>query len=207
MKSDYFNKFKSIIPQHFFEKKNINILEFGTEKGNTTSLFIEMCENNNGFVYSVDTVDYSSLFNNSKWKFINCRDDDFELVTQNIGKKTFDIICLDTIHTMDHVKKILLYYYKLLNINGIFLIDGISHLPYLKSNYRDNFYSEINNNEIFDFLINLKNNHDNSIDLDFTFQGSGVARITKFKDVSLLEKKTISRKKSFKNILRKLVAK
>lgn len=207
MKSDYYNKYKNIIPSHFFEKKNINILEFGVENGNTTSLFIEICENNDGFTYSIDTVDYSKLFSNSKWKFIKRRDDDYDYIGKNINDKKFDIICLDTIHTKEHVKKILYHYYKLLNINGIFLIDGISHLPYLKLNYRDNFYSEINNNEIFDFLINLKNNHSNSIDLDFSFQGSGVARITKFKDVSLFEKKIISRKKSFKNILRKLIVK
>ena len=66
-----------------------------------------------------------------------------------------------------------------LKVDGIFLIDGISHIPYLKMNYRDNFHSEINNKEIFDYLLELKNNLNNNIILDFSFQGSGVARLTK----------------------------
>ena len=44
MKSNYYYKYKNIIPYEFFNKENINILEFGVEKGNTTSLFIDISE-------------------------------------------------------------------------------------------------------------------------------------------------------------------
>ncbi len=204
MKSDYYHKYKNIIPKKFFVKKKINILEFGVEKGNTTSLFIELAEHNNGLIFSVDNIDYSKLYKNSKWHFINCRDDNFIKIKKIIGKKKFDIICLDTVHTKAHIKKILEYYFKYLNIGGIFLIDGICSLPYLKYNYRDNFYSEINNNETFNYLVSLKNNLNNKIDLDFSFEGSGVARIKKNRDCKLKEKKVLSRSKSFKNYIRKI---
>ena len=204
MKSDYYIKYKNIIPKHFFEKKNIKILEFGVENGHTTSLFLEICENNSGYVFSVDCENYSNLFNNYNWLFIESRDDNFKFIEEKIEKNFFDIICLDTIHTKKHVKKILKYYFKYLKIGGIFLIDGISHIPYLKMNYRDNFYSEINNKEIFDYLLSLKNNINNNISLDFSFEGSGVARIEKKKDINLVEKKIISRRKTSKSYLRKI---
>jgi len=181
MKSDYYNKYKNIIPQEFLNKENINILEFGVEKGNTTELFINLSEKNSGSTISVDVIDYADLFKSSNWQFIKSRDDDFEFLNSFILKKSFDIICLDTIHTKKHVKIILEHYFKFLKIGGIFLIDGTSSLPYLKFNYRDNFFSEINNNEIFNYLISLKNNSKNEIDLDFSFEGSGVARIKKKK--------------------------
>jgi hypothetical protein len=203
MKSDYYIKYKNIIPKHFFEKKNIKILEFGVENGHTTSLFLEMCENNTGSVFSVDCKNYSDLFNSSNWIFIESRDDNYKFIEDKIKNNYFDIICLDTIHTKKHVKKILNYYFKYLNIGGIFLIDGISHIPYLKMNYRDNFYSEINNKEIFDYLLSLKNNIQNNISLDFSFEGSGAARIKKKENTKLIEKKIISRSKTLKNYIRK----
>ena len=204
MKSDYYIKYKNIIPKHFFEKKNINILEFGVENGNTTSLFLEICEKNSGSVISVDHKDFSNLFNSSNWIFIESRDDNYKQIEDQIKNNSFDIICLDTIHTKEHVKKILEYYYKYLKVDGIFLIDGISHIPYLKMNYRDNFHSEINNKEIFDYLLELKNNLNNNIILDFSFQGSGVARLTKKENLALIEKKLVSREKTLKNYIRKI---
>lgn len=204
MESNYYYKYKNIIPHEFSNKENINILEFGVEKGNTTKLFIDLADKNNGSAISVDVIDCSHLFKNKNWKFVKSRDDNFEFINTFLTKKNFDIICLDTIHTKKHVKIILEYYFKFLKIGGIFLIDGISSLPYLKSNYRDNFFSEINNNEIFEYLIGLKNNTKNEIDLDFSFEGSGVARIRKNKDCMLKEQKLKSRSKSIKNFLRKI---
>jgi len=204
MKSNYYNKYKNIIPKHFFGKKNIKILEFGVETGQTTSLFIEICKKNEGSVISIDCKDYSKLFDSPNWKFINLRDDNFKEVEMIIKNIKFDIICLDTIHTKKHVKIILEHYFKFLKIGGIFLIDGVSSLPYLKSNYRDNFFSEVNNKETFEYLICLKNNTKNEIDLDFSFEGSGVARIKKDKDCILKEQKLKSRSNSLKNLLRKI---
>lgn len=204
MKSNYYIKYENIIPKHFFEKKNINILEFGVEKGQTTSLFLSICEKNEGSVISVDTLNFKNLFEDKNWTFINSRDDNFKEVEKRIKNTTFDIICLDTIHTKNHIKKILEHYFKYLKVDGIFIIDGTSNIPYLKKNYRDNFYSEINNSEIYNYLLNLKNNIDNKILLDISYEGSGVARITKLDNFDLLEKKRISRVNSIKNFLRKL---
>ena len=47
------------------------------------------------------------------------------------------------------LKRSSIEYFNRLKINGLFIIDDISHLPYIKNNIRDNFYCEINNKETF----------------------------------------------------------
>ena len=90
-----------------------------------------MCEEKNGFLYSVDVVDYSHHFKSKNWKFIHCQDDNYNLIEKVIPEK-FDIIYLDTIHTAYHVEKILYHYFDKLKVGGVFLIDDTSSLPYLK---------------------------------------------------------------------------
>ena len=58
--------------------KNIKILEFGVKAGISTSLFLKLCEENEGYLVSVDIDDYSNLFSNKNWHFIHSRDDNFE---------------------------------------------------------------------------------------------------------------------------------
>ena len=38
---------------------------------NSTKFFLELCDKNNGKLYSVDIKDYSQLFKNDNWKFIH----------------------------------------------------------------------------------------------------------------------------------------
>lgn len=204
MKLEYYLKYRSILPINFFTKKKINILEFGVDKGHTTKLFLELCSKNKGHLISVDIKDRSKLFRKKNWKFIQSRDLELHKLRVFFKKNSFDIICLDTVHTKNHVQKMLKIYFKYLKIGGVFLIDGISHIPYLKDSYRNNFYSEINNQEIFNYLLSLLNHEKNYIDLMFNFKGSGVALIKKNKNVILSEKIIISRLSSVKNIIRKL---
>ena len=120
------------------------ILEFGVQLGSSTKYFLDICKKKNGKLYSVDVNDFSKLFDDTNWKFIRARDDDFDYILKNIPSQV-DIIYLDTIHTAKHVKKIFNYYYPYLKKNGYFIIDDISWLPYLKKKEFNHFYCEINN--------------------------------------------------------------
>ena len=57
----------------------------------------------------------------------------------------------------------------MLNINGYFFIDDISHLPYLKNKKRNNFYCEINNKETFEMILNIFSCNTENFDLNFSF--------------------------------------
>jgi hypothetical protein len=136
------------------------------------------------------------------WKFFKTRDDNFEYIKKNIPEQ-LDVIYLDSVHEAKHVEKIFYNYYNFLKVGGYFIIDDISHLPYLKNNLRNNFFNEINNQETFKKILDIYNSNYNNFDLIFSFVSSGMAKIIKKKDSPLnINKKIISRENSIKNFLR-----
>ena len=194
--------------QKFLSTELINIekpkiLEFGVREGRSTKIFLDYCDKYDGNLYSIDIDDYSHLFSDEKWTFIKSRDDNFEYL-KNVLPEKFDFIYLDSLHEAHHVEKIFYYYFKSLKLNGIFFIDDISWLPYLKNNERNNFYCEINNKETFDKLIKIYNSNYENFDIFFTFISSGMCKIVKKRENLNKPKKLYSRVNTLKNIIRKL---
>jgi len=184
-----------------------DILEFGVRKGISTKKFINICEKNNGHLYSVDIDDCSEISKSKNWTFIKSRDDNFDYLEKKLPKE-FDLIFLDSFHNAEHVEKIFYYYYAKLKKGGSFFFDDISWLPYLKNTERDNFNCEINNLETFEKLLEIVIENKSQVDLYFSFIGSGMARIIKLDDKELLEPKKIkTRKISLKNFFRKVFLK
>lgn len=186
------------------EIDNPIILELGVQNGRSTKKFLDICKKNNGELFSVDIDDCSNVTKDKNWHFFQTRDDNFEYIKSKIPKK-IDILFIDTLHEANHVKKLIYEYYPLIKKNGFIFIDDVSHLPYLESKERNNFYCEINNKETFDLLISIYSENKENFDLNFTFVSSGLAIIKKKTDTKLFTYKKISeRSLSFKNFFRKL---
>ncbi len=198
-------KFINIFKNDFKRFKKPVILEFGVSvHALSTSIFLKECEKKNGKLYSVDVIDYSYHFKSKKWKFIKSRDDNFRFINKNIPKR-FDVIYLDTIHKAEHVKKMFYHYYDKLKVNGLFVIDDTSMLPYLSSREKNNFSLEVNNHETFQILLEILNSNHTNFHLEFSFIGTGAAKITKLNNRKLkINHKLNDRKSSLKNILRKI---
>ena len=126
-------KIKNIIENILIKNnfKKIKILEFGVDKGISTSLFLKFCNKTNSKLYSVDIIDYSRIIKNKDWKFLQSRDDNFKKVNKFIDWPV-DIIFLDTEHTAKHVEKIFYMYISKLKVGGLFIIDDISWLHITK---------------------------------------------------------------------------
>ena len=202
--SDYNNKIKSELISKIDNINNISILELGVQKGISTNYFLEVCEKNNGKLYSVDIEDCSKVSNNPRWKFIHSRDDDFNKIF-NLIPSQVDIIYIDSLHEAYHVEKLIYNYYAKLKEGGYIFIDDISHLLYLQNKPRNNFYCEINNKETFYELLNIYYNNQTCFELNFSFKSSGLAIIKKSTDGELKESLKIkSRENSLKNLIRKL---
>tara|TARA_A100001011_G_scaffold370279_1_gene426414 strand:+ start:24 stop:674 length:651 start_codon:yes stop_codon:yes gene_type:complete len=201
-------KFLRILEKELNELEKPSILEFGvSSKALSTSIFLKKCIEKNGNLYSVDVIDYSHHFNSKNWKFIHCKDDDYDFVEKHIPEK-FDIIYLDTIHTANHVEKILYHYFDRLKIGGVFVVDDTSLLPYLKDREKNNFSLEINNYETFQRLIQIFNTNHENLYFEASFIGTGAVKLTKLNDKILEKYNTLSdRKFSFLNILRKIYKK
>ena len=67
--------------------KNINILELGVREGISTKKFLEICNQNNGKLVSIDIDNCSKVSNDKRWTFIHSSDDNFEIVDKEINSK------------------------------------------------------------------------------------------------------------------------
>ena len=184
--------------------KNIQILELGVHKGVSTKKFLKLCEINNGFLTSVDIDDCSRIANNDKWNFIHSSDDNFEFIDKAITKK-IDFLFIDSFHEPRHVEKVFYHYYEFLKEDGICIIDDISWLPYIKGEYRDNGSNEYTNRKTFQKILEIANQNKEKFLLEFLFEGSGLAIITKKKNFLNKAKKIPSREFSFKSLIRKML--
>ena len=202
---DYTNKIDRNLFDLIQNIENLTILELGVQNGLSTKKFLDICNKNNGFLYSVDIDDCSKVSDNKRWTFIKSRDDNFDLIKSKIPNE-IDILYIDSLHEADHVSKIIYGYYDLIKSGGFIFIDDISHLPYVKNGIRNNFYCEINNQETFNILLEIYFSNHDKIDLNFSFISSGLAIIKKRNNQILDEKiKVKSREFSLKNIIRKFV--
>lgn len=202
--SDYLYKIDTFLKKDLLKIENPQIVEFGVREGRSTKLFLDLCEKNNGKLFSIDVDDYSNLYKNKNWQFIRSRDDNFNFL-EEILPKNLDIIYLDSLHEADHVEKIFYHYFSKLKINGYFFIDDISWIPYLQTEVRNNFYCEINNSETFERILSIYLSNQSNFDIEFSFISSGMCKIKKKSDNLNLKKKLIYRTNSLKNYLRKII--
>ena len=193
------NYIKQIVEKIQFPR----ILELGVQKGNSTKMFLELCNKNDGYLMSVDIDDCSHVASNKRWEFIHSSDDNFNLINNKIKEK-LDLVFIDSYHEPNHIKKIFYNYFKYLKIDGVCIIDDISWIPYSKFNICDNDFIERINKLTFEKILNIYNSNTENFILDFRFVGSGLALITKLKNELCEEKKIINRSYTIKNLLKKI---
>ena len=183
------------------------ILEFGVRHGCSTALFLDVCNQKNGYLYSVDVNDYAYKYKNSRWKFICSKDSDLDRIEPEIPNK-FEVIFLDTIHKANHVANIFYKYYDKLKVGGMFIIDDISWIPYVSDGKHNDFFKEVNNKETFNKLLEIYSNNTENFYLDFNFCDTGAAKIVKISNDKLrASSKLDTREYSIKNLTRKLYIK
>lgn len=182
--------------------KNIKILELGVRDGLSTSLFLKACEDNDGRMISIDIDDCSHLYLNDRWNFICTRDDNFEKIDKeilNIGG--LDMIYIDSYHEPTHIKKIFYHYYKFLKVGGFIFVDDISWLPYAKFSNRVSSGNYEANIKTFEKLLEIKFNNLDKLNVEFSFDDSGTAKIIKRNNLQLNEPLKIKKTFSLKNFI------
>ena len=202
-----FNEFEKleIIKNKIQDILNLNILELGVQKGNSTKMFLEVCEINNGFLTSVDIDDCSNVANNNKWKFIQSSDDNFEYVNKFI-EKDLDVIFIDSLHEPNHIRNVFYNYFKFLKKDGLIFIDDISWLPYIEGGIRDNNFIERINRLTFNKVLEIFNANQKSLSLEINFSGTGLAIFKKNDNKLNDEYKIKNRLLTLKNLIKNIYA-
>jgi len=203
--NEYDKKLKDFFMEELKSVKAPKIVEFGVRRGISTKMFIDICEKNNGFLHSVDCDDFTNVSDSRYWKFHLTRDDNFDYLDQEIPDG-IDLFYLDSFHNANHIEKIIYHYYPKLKLNGQFIIDDVSWIPYLKDAKRNSFNCERNNNETFERIMEINYGNSRNLELYFSFIGSGLAKIIKRSNDNLFAPKKIkTRKFSIKNFFRKIL--
>ena len=184
---------------------NPNILELGVQNGNSTKMFLEVCEKNDGFLTSIDIDDCSNVSKSSKWNFIQSSDDNFDFIKDYL-KNDLDIIFIDSLHEPQHIKKVLYYYFNFLKLNGTIFVDDISWLPFIYGGENDNDFVERINRLTFDKILEIYNANKKSLSLEINFTGSGLAILKKIDKNLNEEVKIRNRLFTVKNLLKKIYA-
>ena len=202
----YFEKEKlDIIKNIVLKLKQPNILELGVQKGNSTKMFLDICDQNDGYLTSIDIKDCSNVSNNNRWKFILSSDSNFEYIEKQLDKKQFDILFIDSYHEPEHVKKVFYYYFGLIKKGGLIFIDDVLWLPYVNGGVKDNDFIERINRLTFEKLLEIFNSNIENLTLDINFSGSGLAILEKIGNNLNYEKKIKNRLFSLKNIIKKYI--
>lgn len=202
----YFEQEKlEIIRSKISDIKNPNILELGVQKGNSTKMFLDICNKNDGYLTSIDIKDCSSVSMDKRWKFIFSSDDNFEYIDQHITNKNFNILFIDSYHEPSHVRKVFYHYFYYLKKNALIFIDDVMWLPYVENGVRDNDFSERINRLTFNKLLEIFNNNVENLTLDINFNGSGLAILKKIGDKLNEEKEIKNRLFSIKNLIKKFI--
>ena len=193
------NKIKEII----FNIPKLNILELGVQKGNSTKMFIDICEKNDGHLTSIDIDDCSKVIKNPRWTFIHSSDDNFKYVDKYL-KFNFDVIFIDSLHEPNHVRKVFYHYFKFLKLNGVIIIDDVVWLPYVKGGEKDNDFVERINRLTFNKVVEIYNSNKENLSLNIDFLGSGMAILRKKNNQLNEENKIKNRLFTIKNILKNI---
>ena len=193
------NKIKEII----FNIPKLNILELGVQKGNSTKMFIDICEKNDGHLTSIDIDDCSKVIKNPRWTFIRSSDDNFKYVDKYL-KFNFDVLFIDSLHEPNHVRKVFYHYFKFLKLNGVIIIDDVVWLPYVKGGEKDNDFVERINRLTFNKVVEIYNSNKENLSLNIDFLGSGMAILRKKNNQLNEENKIKNRLFNIKNILKNI---
>lgn len=194
-----------IIKEHILHIHKINILELGVRKGNSTKMFLDVCERNDGHLTSIDIEDCSKVANNKRWNFIHSSDSNFDFVNKFISNSKFDVLYIDSLHEPNHIRKVFYHYFNFLKLNGIIFLDDVVWLPYTKNAVRDNDFVERINRLTFEKLIEIYSANVNNLTLNIDFTGSGLAILKKKGSNLNTEKKIKNRLFSIKNIIKKYI--
>jgi len=177
------NKKLKIIKNKVLKLDKPNILELGVQNGNSTNMFLEICNQNDGYLTSIDIDDCSNVSNDKK----------------------FDVLYIDSFHEPNHVKKVFYHYFYFLKKGGMIFIDDVVWLPYVKGGYRDNDFVERINRSVFEKLMEIYNQNTDNLTLDINFNESGLAILTKIGTELNVEKKIKNRLFSLKNIIKRYI--
>ncbi len=194
-----------IIKNHLIDLKEPNIIELGVKSGNSTKMFLDLCNKNNGFLTSIDIIDYSNVSKDKRWNFILSSDDNFDYINKKICNQKFDVLFIDSLHEPEHVKKVFYFYFNYIKLGGFIFVDDVVWLPYIEGSKKDNDFVERINRLTFEKILEIFNSNPENITLNIDYEGTGLATLKKIGEKLNPADKIKNRMFTLKNLIKKYI--
>lgn len=163
------------------EKGRPVILELGTGGGQSTTVFLQACEEKDGRLVSVDIVDRSDTSDSSRCQFVQSDSTNLDFILSQAPhlQDGIDILYIDSLHKWEHVRKELEGWYPYMNAKSwIFAHDVDSH-PYRAGSRKDNYGTERALDEILDYLQSFYYANEDDLFLSVQYGSTGLACLYK----------------------------
>ena len=167
------------------------ILELGVQKGTSTTVLLQACEEKGGNLTSVDIRDCSDVSNDNKWKFIKSDSTNYDYIVGNspILKDGIDILYVDTIHNVDHVEKEVDKWFPLLNKGAWAFFDDVDAHGYRPGQKKSNRMSEFAIDDLHNFVMNFYHSNEDQYYLDICYGSTGMACLRKISPIGTVPNK------------------
>ena len=157
------------------------ILELGTAKGVSTTIFLQACEEGDGHLVSVDLRDCSDISRSSRWTFVQSDSTDVAFILAKAPhlRNGIDILYIDSQHARRHVERELTRWYPFMNNGAHIFFDDVDSNPYRKGQRKDNVRAEIERDEIENYVKAFFYANEDNVYLDIMFGTTGLAHLYK----------------------------
>lgn len=157
------------------------ILELGTARGESTTVFLQACHERGGRLVSVDVEDCSDVSDSDRWTFVKSDSTNVPFIVANasILEQGIDILYVDSLHQRDHVEKELMRWYPYLNEGANIFLDDVDSHPYRRGNRKDNVRAEIAFDEIRELVQGFFYANEDDLSLEIVFGSTGLAHMRK----------------------------
>lgn len=183
------------------EMRSPVVLELGTAKGASATVFLQACEETEGRLVSVDIADCSDISKSSRWQFVQSDSSKIQFILSQAPYLAdgIDILYIDSLHSPDHLKKELVGWYPYLNERSWIFFDDVDSNPYRKGNRKDDVKAEAAWDEIHEYVKSFFYANEESLYLEIMYGSTGLACLLKLSPKGTIpnkEKQIIHRKRS-----------
>jgi|GEM_PF-5549781 len=163
-------------------RTNPTVLELGVQSGRSTRLFLNAIhKGDGGHVVSVDIDDCSMIAVSPRWTFVRSDSTAIDQVIASapVLKNGIDVLYVDSLHHVEHVRKELFGFFPYINDGGTIFFDDVDSLPYMRGRESDSLKIEIGNRAILTLLNEVFEDNLDKLYFSFHRGATGLAQMEK----------------------------
>ncbi|MEO0853140.1 MAG: class I SAM-dependent methyltransferase [Cyanobacteria bacterium J06648_11] len=163
------------------QKKNPTILELGTQKGKSTALFLQACDETDGRLVSVDIDDCSDVAVSPRWQFVQSDSTNVSHILEQAPYLAdgIDILYADSLHKREHVEREVMGWYPYMNREAWIFLDDVDSNPYRQGHRKDNYGNELDWDAIETFIREFFYANEDELFLSISYGSTGLASLYK----------------------------